>query len=91
MSILVRNLLTHADLLAWSASLYREGVHALTVAHRVGLLEVGDVALVAVVAASHRSQAFTCAADLVDRVKEVLPVWKNQRFTDGTSAWTGLP
>ena len=25
------------------------------------------------------------------RVKEVLPVWKNQRFTDGTSAWTGLP
>ena len=66
-------------------------MHALTVAHRVGLLEVGDVALVAVVAASHRSQAFTCAADLVDRVKEVLPVWKNQRFTDGTSAWTGLP
>lgn len=69
----------------------REGVHDLAVVHRVGLLEVGDLALVAVVAASHRHQAFSCASDLVDRVKEVLPVWKNQEFTDGSTEWTGLP
>ncbi len=69
----------------------REGVHTLAVVHRVGLLEVGDVALVAVVAASHREEAFRCVSDLVDRVKEVVPVWKNQEFTDGTTEWTGLP
>lgn len=68
----------------------RDGVHALAVVHRVGLLEVGDVALVAVVAASHRGQAFDAAGGLVDRVKEVLPVWKKQEFADGATEWTGL-
>lgn len=68
----------------------RDGVHALAVVHRVGLLEVGDIALVAVVAASHRGQAFEAASRLVDRVKEILPVWKNQEFADGSTEWTGL-
>lgn len=69
----------------------REGVHALAVVHRVGDLAVGDVALLAVVAASHRAQAFTCCSDLVERVKESLPIWKHQRYTDGTADWSNLP
>ncbi|MCC2593711.1 molybdenum cofactor biosynthesis protein MoaE [Tessaracoccus sp. OS52] len=69
----------------------REGVHAIAVVHRVGGLEIGDVALLAVVAASHRHQAFSCASDLVDRVKEQVPIWKHQRYPDGTADWTGLP
>lgn len=69
----------------------REGVHALAVVHRVGELAIGDVALFAVVAASHRGQAFSCASDLVDRVKELLPIWKHQRYTDGTADWSGCP
>ncbi len=69
----------------------REGVHAISVVHRVGVLHVGDVALAVSVAASHRKQAFGTAADIVDRVKEVLPVWKRQLYTDGTHHWTGCP
>lgn len=69
----------------------REGVHAISVVHRVGVLRVGDVALAVSVTASHRKQAFTTAADIVDRVKEVLPVWKRQLYTDGTHHWTGCP
>ena len=69
----------------------REGVHALAVVHRVGDLAVGDVALLAVVAASHRGQAFSCCSDLVERVKESLPIWKHQRYTDGTADWSNLP
>lgn len=66
-------------------------VHRISVAHRVGTLAVGDLALVAAVSASHRAEAFATAAALVDLVKERLPVWKRQRFTDGTTEWTGCP
>lgn len=69
----------------------REGVHAVAVVHRVGDLAVGDVALFAVVAASHREQAFRCASDLVDRVKQTVPIWKHQRYTDGSADWSNLP
>ncbi len=68
----------------------REGVHDVAVVHRIGTVEVGETALAAVVAASHRDQAFSCMTELIDRVKQVLPVWKLQDFTDGSSAWTGL-
>lgn len=68
----------------------REGVHAVGIKHRVGHLEVGDVAMVAVVAASHRHQGFGAIADLVDEVKARLPVWKKQHFSDGHTEWTGL-
>lgn len=63
------------------------GVRAIAVSHRVGLLEIGDVALACAVAADHRRQAFAVCAELVDEVKRLLPVWKHQVFTDGTDEW----
>ena len=59
------------------------------VAHRVGPLAIGDQALVAAVGAAHRGEAFEACADLVDRVKERVPIWKEQFFTDGTVEWVG--
>jgi molybdopterin synthase catalytic subunit len=67
----------------------RHEVVALAVSHRVGELAIGDLALVACVAAAHRAQAFAACADLVDEVKDRIPVWKLQHFGDGTSEWTG--
>lgn len=69
----------------------REGVHAVVAQHRVGVLGIGDVALFVAVSASHRGQAFSCASDLVDRIKKVLPVWKRQVFADGSHEWTNCP
>lgn len=63
------------------------GVRAIAVSHRVGPLQIGDAALIAVVAADHRGAAFQTCARLVDRVKELLPVWKHQFFVDGTDEW----
>jgi molybdopterin synthase catalytic subunit len=65
----------------------RFDVVALAVAHRVGALEIGDAALVAVVATAHREEAFGACAALVDLTKERLPVWKHQVFADGTDEW----
>ena len=58
-------------------------------AHRIGMLEIGDPALVCAVAAAHRGQAFAVCAELVDRIKEQVPIWKEQFFTDGTVEWVG--
>ncbi|MGB2921190.1 MAG: molybdenum cofactor biosynthesis protein MoaE [Mycobacterium sp.] len=63
------------------------GVRAIAVSHRVGVLHIGDAALVAAVAADHRRAAFETCARLVDSVKEQLPVWKHQYFADGTDEW----
>jgi molybdopterin synthase catalytic subunit len=58
-------------------------------AHRTGMLEIGDPALVCAVSAAHRGQAFAVCAELVDRIKEQVPIWKEQFFTDGTVEWVG--
>ncbi len=58
--------------------------------HRVGALAVGDVALVAAVAAAHRAEAFEVCGRLVDLVKERTPIWKRQHLTGGTTEWVGL-
>jgi molybdopterin synthase catalytic subunit len=65
------------------------GVRAIAVSHRVGRLEIGDVALACAVAADHRREAFETCAELVEEVKRLLPVWKHQAFTDGTDEWVG--
>jgi molybdopterin synthase catalytic subunit len=66
-------------------------VIAIAVSHRVGKLQIGDVALVASVTAAHRKQAFETCARLVDEVKSRLPIWKRQVFSDGTDEWVNCP
>lgn len=61
----------------------------LAVSHRVGRLEIGDVALACAVSAGHRRAAFEVCSELVEAVKRRLPVWKFQVLTDGTDEWVG--
>lgn len=69
----------------------RAGVRALAVAHRVGRLGIGDVALACAVSADHRKEAFEVCAELVDEVKRRLPIWKRQVFHDGAEEWVNCP
>ncbi|MTE13151.1 molybdenum cofactor biosynthesis protein MoaE [Nocardia aurantiaca] len=55
--------------------------------HRIGSLTIGDLAIVVAVAAPHRAEAFTACAELVDRIKHEVPIWKRQMFADGLSEW----
>ena len=59
----------------------------IAVLHRVGALVVGDVALAAAVSSPHRAEAFAACGALVDLVKERVPIWKRQQFTDGSDEW----
>ena len=64
-------------------------VIAVAAVHRVGDLAVGDLAVVAGVACAHRAEAFHACHALIDELKASVPVWKHQRFTDGSSEWVG--
>ncbi|BCK54125.1 molybdenum cofactor biosynthesis protein MoaE [Nocardia wallacei] len=55
--------------------------------HRVGSLTIGDLAIAVAVAAPHRAEAFATCAELVDRIKHEVPIWKRQLFADGMSEW----
>jgi molybdopterin synthase catalytic subunit len=77
-----------ADVLAEVAEQCR-GVRAIAASHRIGVLEIGEAALVAAVAADHRGAGFEACEHLVNTIKERLPVWKHQFFADGTDEWVG--
>jgi molybdopterin synthase catalytic subunit len=62
----------------------------IAISHRVGVLEIGDVAIVCAVSSAHRTDAFEICRRLVERVKAELPVWKKQIEADGSSSWVGL-
>ncbi|MGO1396946.1 MAG: molybdenum cofactor biosynthesis protein MoaE [Brevibacterium yomogidense] len=58
--------------------------------HRIGELRVGDDALLVAVASAHRREAFTACAELVDRIKARVPIWKRQDYSDGGHDWVGV-
>ncbi|WP_084259640.1 molybdenum cofactor biosynthesis protein MoaE [Microtetraspora malaysiensis] len=64
-------------------------VTALAAVHRVGDLELGDIAVVVAVACPHRGEAFAACRRLIDDLKHEVPIWKHQVFADGTSEWVG--
>ena len=66
-------------------------VVAVAAVHRVGLLAIGEVAVVVAASAAHRDQAFAAARRLIDDLKDVVPIWKRQVFDDGEHEWVGSP
>lgn len=78
-----------ADVLAATAAAVGDEFPQVTmaVAHRIGSLVVGDVALACAAASAHRAEAFAACSRLVDAVKESVPIWKEQGFADGSSEW----
>ncbi|WP_375425295.1 molybdenum cofactor biosynthesis protein MoaE [uncultured Friedmanniella sp.] len=69
----------------------RHDLVALAVEHRVGHLEVGDLAVVVAAGAVHRAAALAACAELIDDLKAQVPIWKEQLFVGGEAEWVGLP
>jgi len=62
-------------------------IENVAVAHRFGDIEIGETAFAVAVSAAHRQAAFDACSAIVDEVKAKLPIWKHQKFTDGTDEW----
>jgi len=69
----------------------RHDVIAVAAVHRVGSLAIGDAAVVVATAAAHRHEAFEACRALIDELKATVPIWKHQRFSDGSDEWVGTP
>lgn len=65
------------------------GVRAVHVVHRVGALGVGEVSIVCAASAPHRAEALAAVGDLIDLVKERVPIWKREELVDGRISWPG--
>ena len=61
-------------------------IEDIAIAHRIGLVPIGEVSLVVAVASPHRVEAFHACHKAVDRLKETVPIWKKEVFEDG-SRW----
>ena len=62
-------------------------IEKVAVAHRFGDIAIGETAFAVAVSAAHRQAAFDACSAIVDEVKAKLPIWKHQKFTDGTDEW----
>lgn len=65
----------------------RFNVPYVRIVHRLGDLAIGDIAIACVVRAPHRAEAFDACRYAVDAVKHGAPIWKEEFYTDGSSAF----
>jgi len=61
----------------------RFGVQHTALVHRVGVLSPGEVSVAVVVASAHREEAFAACRYAIDRIKQVVPIWKKEHFEEG--------
>lgn len=60
----------------------------VAITHRVGRLEISDIAVVIAVSTPHRNDAFEASRYAIERIKEIVPIWKKEQWEDGES-WIG--
>lgn len=70
-------------------ALKRWPVGRCAIIHRIGLVGIGEASVIVSVGCVHRRDAFEACRYLIDRLKEDVPVWKREHFSDGTTEWVG--
>ena len=66
----------------------RWSIEDVAIAHRLGRLEIGEISLIVAVASPHREAAFAACQYSVDRIKQMVPIWKKE-FFEGGEVWVG--
>jgi len=59
----------------------------IALVHRLGHLELGEVSVAVAVSCPHRAQAFEACRYAIDRLKEIVPIWKKENWADGSTDW----
>jgi molybdopterin synthase catalytic subunit len=62
-------------------------VGEIAMIHRLGHLDVGDISVAIAVSCPHRGQAFEACRHAIDRLKELVPIWKKENWADGRTEW----
>jgi molybdopterin synthase catalytic subunit len=64
-------------------ALEKFAIHKIAIHHAEGMLQIGDIPVIIAVSAKHRKAAFTACEFAIDRLKESVPIWKKEYFSDG--------
>jgi molybdopterin synthase catalytic subunit len=59
----------------------------MALVHRLGRMELGEVSVAVALSCPHRAEAFAACHYAIDRLKEIVPIWKKERWADGTTEW----
>ena len=59
----------------------------MALVHRLGRLGVGEISVAAAVSCPHRAEAFAACRFAIDRLKELVPIWKKENWADGSTEW----
>lgn len=59
----------------------------IAIVHRLGRMNVGEISVVVAVSCPHRADAFAACRHAIDRIKELVPIWKKDHGPDGESQW----
>jgi len=65
-------------------------ISSVAIGHRIGTLDIGETSLVVAVSGPHRAAVFEVCQYIVDRIKEIVPIWKKEFFEDG-AIWVEFP
>ena len=65
----------------------RFGEVRIAIVHRVGEVRVGEISVAVLAAAAHRDAAFDACRYAIDQLKRRAPIWKQERYADGTAQW----
>jgi molybdopterin synthase catalytic subunit len=66
----------------------RWGIDRIAIIHRMGLLKVGEASVVIAISSAHRDEAFDACRYAIERLKELVPIWKKEFYEDG-AIWVG--
>ena len=62
----------------------------LILVHRIGMVELTEASILVITASPHRKEAYAANAYVMDRVKQILPVWKREYHPDNQTSWVGI-
>lgn len=63
------------------------GIEDVAMIHRIGVLDIGEISILIAVATPHRGNAFEACSYAIDRVKQVVPIWKKEVWVEGAPEW----
>ncbi|GAC1472161.1 MAG: molybdenum cofactor biosynthesis protein MoaE [Chamaesiphon sp.] len=65
-------------------------VNRVVIHHRIGCLQIGEISVLVAVGSPHRSEAFEACRYAIDTLKHNAPIWKKERWADGSSSWVSI-
>ena len=75
-----------------ASAIARHGLCAAAAEHRVGVVPLSEASVLVAVSAPHRAEAFAGGREIIDRLKELAPIWKRERDEAGSASWVaGAP